>query len=102
MRWYSAQIILKRDLAGCAERLWEEKIFVIQGDTEEEIRSKLEGILKKEEMSYLNLEGGMVQWSLQGVPAIEELLDESIVSGTEVYSRFLMESEIKCRDEFFK
>lgn len=69
--------------------LWEESIIVVEASSEEEAQKKAETLAKKDEVSFRAVSGEEVEWKFVGVIDSHEILDEVVVEGTEVFSRFL-------------
>jgi|SRR5437660_6208052 len=74
------------------ESLWEERIFLIQAETEEGARQEGERICKVEEHEYVSATGDLVQWIFQQVASVSEIY--SLEPGSELFSRFLKKQEV--------
>jgi hypothetical protein len=96
MSWFSARVIFECEVEGSDSRLWEERVFVIEADTDSDARKLLNKVLKKQRISYQNMYGQTVTWKRRGRAAIQDLLLDKITSGSEVFSRFLLERDIQC------
>jgi hypothetical protein len=86
MRWYSASIIMKSDVSG-TEALCELSIRLVRANDRREAGSSAEAFGRKSEHEYLNDEGKLVKWRFARVEDIQEIADDDLKSGTEVYSR---------------
>ncbi|MGH8488939.1 MAG: DUF4288 domain-containing protein [Gammaproteobacteria bacterium] len=94
--WYVANLLLKSVHQHCLprENLWEETMRLIKADTREEALSKAEQIGKSLEYSYPVSGSDVVTWVFIRVESIFEIDDDDLKDGTEVFSRFLHESEV--------
>lgn len=93
--WYAASLLFKssRSPAG-AEPLWEESIRLIGADSESEARSKAERLGRSERTSYA-ASGGAVTWMFDRVARVCLIDADSLAEGTELFSRFLRNSEVE-------
>lgn len=93
--WYAASLLFKgvhtpaRD-----EPLWEESIRLIKADTEGVARDKAQRLGEAQKISYRTSEGN-VAWTFERVERICLIETASIDDGTELFSRFLRDSEVK-------
>jgi hypothetical protein len=89
MSWYVARLIVECEvIGGTAESLVEEQWKLIEAsDSEVAYRTALQ-LGADENHSYENSEGQTVRWSFKGLSDLEEILAETIGSGTEICSTF--------------
>lgn len=67
---------------------------MIRAQSEAEAHQEAERIGRSEAQTY-QVEDGLVIWKFDGVERIYSILDEELRSGSEVFSRFLRDSEVK-------
>ena len=92
--WYAANLLFKRTRAsGRNDLLWEESIRLIKADSEEEARQLAERFGRSERVSY-ETNDGTVTWVFDRVERIYAIESESLADGTELFSRFLRDSEV--------
>lgn len=92
--WYAACLLIEssRSPAG-AEPIWEESIRLIEAATEQEARAKAERLGHSEGQSYLTTEGTLT-WTFNRVERIYAINADTLIDGTELFSRFLRASEV--------
>jgi hypothetical protein len=73
--------------------LWEESVRLIQAQTEVEARDEAERMGRSGEHTY-EVEDGTVIWRFERIESVFSILDEELRSGSEVFSRFLKDSEV--------
>ena len=103
MAWYSASVLLKGDHLSRPQvkPLWEEKLLLIQAASEEEARQEAVRIGKDLECEYDVADGksghppGRLRWGFQTVERVICIESPDLLSGTEVFSRFLRDSEVR-------
>ena len=101
MAWYTASVFLKGDHLSRPQinPLWEERILLIQASSEEEARQEAARIGKDSECEYDVVDGkaghppGRLRWNFHAVESVVGIEGEQLVSGTEVFYRFLRDSE---------
>ena len=101
MAWYAASVLLKGNHLSRPQvnPLWEEKILMIQASSEEEARHEAARIGKNSECEYDVADGkaghppGRLRWNFQAVERVICIEGQQLVSGTEVFNRFLRDSE---------
>lgn len=75
--------------------LWEERIIIVQGDSVNAAESLARNWAVQQETAY-GVEGGdAVQWSFEQIERVVEIDSDELASCTEVFSRFLHESEVR-------
>jgi hypothetical protein len=96
--WYGINLLFKsiHDPATSEnEPLWEESILLIEAASEEEARQTGARLGRSKNHEYISASGDLVKWRFEKVESVCEILDDTISSGTEVFSRFLRESEVE-------
>jgi hypothetical protein len=85
MKWYVAKLIYKCVIGkDRKESCCEEQIRVILARTPASALRKARRIGKCEEVSYQNVAGEKVRWTLAGLSDLEEMSADEISSGTEI------------------
>ena len=94
--WYAVSLLYKsiHIPAESKETLWEERILLMQAGTELEARDQAEKKARSGEHEY-DVEGGFVKWTFERIESVYLIRDEELRSGSEVFSRFLRDSEVK-------
>jgi hypothetical protein len=94
--WYSANLLFRsiHTPAESKQTVWEESVRLIQARTEVEAKHEAEKIGKSCAHSY-EVEGGTVQWIFERVERLFAIADEDLRTGSEVFSRYLRDSEVK-------
>ena len=96
--WFGVSLLLCGETAGRSERdlLWEESIVLVQADSCVEARLSAEGIGKGTEVEYDSASGERIRWTLRNVYRVYEIEEREVLrTGTEVFSRFLRQSEVQ-------
>jgi hypothetical protein len=92
--WYAASLLFKSIHSGSvSSNIWEESIRLIQADTSELALKKANFIGAGEKVNYIVHSGDTVTWEFVKVERVYEIMDEQIKDGTELFSRFLRDSE---------
>jgi uncharacterized protein DUF4288 len=89
--WFSVAILMRSK-----NGLWEEQVRVIDADSESAARETAREIGRKEEHGYATADGGWTEWrfeAISSVCAVDFPALEAAASGTEIFWRFLRESE---------
>jgi len=96
--WYSAKLLfvceIIDDNIDNLDRLCEESIIIFEANSECDLQKTVEQIANSMQHNYENDEGQTVTWQFQGILQIQDLCEEKIDSGTEVYSRLFFESQV--------
>ncbi len=103
MPWYSVSLLFKSTHLNEPEvsPLWEESIILIKANSEEEARRESIRIGKEAEHEYSVLYDqkeklrGTVKWTFEQIESIYQVEKENLAHGTELFSRFLRDSEVK-------
>ena len=75
--------------------LWEEQIILIEATNEAAAKQKAERHGKAQENEYRNQAGELVHWSFEQVERLCEVEDVTLKDGSELFSRFLRDSEVR-------
>ena len=94
--WYAANLLFQSAHIPTESNptLWEESVRLIQASSEAEARELAVTIGRSEVQTY-QVEDGLVIWKFDRVERIYAILDEELRSGSEVFSRFLRDSEVR-------
>jgi hypothetical protein len=85
--YYSAVTLTKASIGEKEEALFEEKIWLIAAEDLNEARAKAEKIFAGDKHSYKNANGEEVCWEPFRLIDIFEIMETTLATGTEVYSR---------------
>lgn len=94
--WYSADALMRSSLLGSVDNdaaMWEECIYLLEASSESEALRMAEEIAKGEEVEYRTAEGETAKWEFDCVLRVQEISNGRIISGTELFSRFLRKAE---------
>lgn len=96
MSWFTASMFYRGIHSSPSESsdLWEERIVLIAADTEADAMHEAEQIGPGNDHKYAINEHDSIHWKFIRVERIFEVLADSLDSGTEVFSRYLKESEV--------
>jgi Domain of unknown function (DUF4288) len=78
-----------------SQNLWEERIIIVQADSDESALHQGESLAKAEEHDYVSAQGNHVRWIFRGVERVFPIDAEQLSHGTEVFARFLKTSEVQ-------
>jgi hypothetical protein len=94
--WYAANLLYRSIHTPIESNptVWEESVRLIQAQNEAEARQEAGAIGRAEAHSY-EVEGGTVAWVFERVERLFAITDEQLRSGSEVFSRYLRDSEVK-------
>jgi len=101
MSWFSVNVLFKSIHENCSvDSLWEEKIYLIEAEYEEDARDKAEKLAANENVSYVvssdteSTEPDVVKWQFEKVERVYAVEEDELCDGTEIFSRFLRDSEV--------
>jgi hypothetical protein len=97
-RWFAASLLFRSIHSGnqCVDgALWEESVRLISAESVEEAQKKAEVLGRDAEVNYAVSENDNVRWIFVQIERIYEIQDEEIVHGSELFSRFLRQSEVE-------
>ena len=91
--WYAASLFFKGEHTPLTPTpKWEESIRLIEANSEDDARVKAQEIGRAEEHSY-RTQDGTVHWKFERIERLYAIDEPHLGNGTEVFSRFLRESE---------
>jgi hypothetical protein len=95
--WYSARLLFVSEIEGDPgrDRLCEESVIVVQEADEASARRAADRLARSMKHAYLNEQGESVQWRFVCILEFQDLCEERIESGTEVWSRLFRESQVE-------
>ncbi len=95
--WYSVDILMKSSSSKVEgiPLLWEEVIIIVEAEGEADARTKAENIARLDEVEYTSISGENIEWTYERILQVYEIRPSQIADGTEVFSRFLRDSEVK-------
>lgn len=95
--WYCASIlnVAEQDGKHLPDALWEEQFILIEAPDQQSAYREAFAIANRPRAPYKNKEGRSIHWRFVKVERVYEILDGTPLSGTEVFSRFLRDSEAK-------
>lgn len=93
--WYTVNLLYKSTHIPTEPKptIWEERILLIGAESEAEARDKAEQIGNSSAQTY-QVEDGLVVWNFERIERVYAIEKEELSSGTEVFSRFLRDSEV--------
>nr|WP_057929833.1 DUF4288 domain-containing protein [Burkholderia ambifaria] len=86
--YFSALILKKATVGDEAADQFCENVVILEAESIEDARVAAQEYGKSQAHSYLNEAGQEINWSMERVVDVQEILDQSIKHGSEVYSRF--------------
>jgi len=89
MNWFSAKLVfVARVIDGTDEEpLREESIRILRAENEMQARKRAAQLGALDEHEYLNEQGETVEWRFLNVDEVQDLCEETITDGMEVFSR---------------
>lgn len=95
--WFTANLLFKSQRQANVNEgsLWEEQIILIEATNEAAAKQKAEHHGKAQENEYRNQAGELVHWSFEQVERLCEVEDVTLKDGSELFSRFLRDSEVR-------
>jgi hypothetical protein len=93
--WYSVEALFRCDVQDESDDvLYDKRIFLINVDGDKSDASKkAKKIALSSENAYENFDGGDVSWHLVKVLEVQNLCEEELYDGVEVFSRLIWEGE---------
>jgi hypothetical protein len=100
--WFAANLLFKSTHLDRPEHegLWEECVTLVRAETEEKARDEAERIGKAREHEYVSATGDLVRWTFERIESLSEI--DSLEHGSELFSRFLSQSEVDSLSTPFK
>lgn len=95
--WYSVSLLFVAEHPDehDADPIWEQSIVLFQADDEMGAERLALELGKAQEIEYLNLAGQRVCWRFTQVERVCLIKEEALGSGTELFSRFLKNADVK-------
>jgi hypothetical protein len=96
-RVFAASLLFRGVSDNCPSEgdVWEESIILILAEDEESATQKAEKIGRENVVSYKAMAGNMLAWKFVQIERLYEIMDSEITDGTELFSRFLKNSEVE-------
>jgi hypothetical protein len=91
MKWYTAECLFRSTLQGGPARstqLLERRYFLIKAANGHSATKRAREFAKKKQHSYLNDVGIRVDWILEKVIDVQEILGKRLMEGTEVFHEY--------------
>jgi hypothetical protein len=94
--WYSAALLFKSSHTPNRnfDALWEEQIVLVEASTETDAHVKATDIGQQKTHSYMAVEGDLITWKFDGILKVCEIEGPKLKDGSELFSRFLKNSEV--------
>lgn len=94
-KWFSARLLFVASANGHedSDPLCEESIIVVRADNEPNARKSAERLAAKMEHGYENEQAERIEWKFAGILEVQDLCEELIENGTEVFSRLFLKSQ---------
>ena len=95
--WFSASLLFSSEYPGQSGvvPLWEEQILLLDAENEQAAKAKAETCGRTGEHEYYNAANQLVRWRFARVERIFQIESKALEDGTEIFSRFLRDSEVK-------
>jgi hypothetical protein len=95
--WFSANLLFVSEHVErpSADPLWEEQILLIEAEHETLAFERAEAFGKSKAHEYRNQEGDLVRWTFRQVERVYPIDSPSLQNGTELFCRFLRNSEVQ-------
>ncbi len=93
--WYSVEALFVCDVPNTPpeEVLYDRTIFLIKTEDEQHVQEKAQHTALSFEVSYKNYEGNEVQWKFVKILQVQDLCEEELYDGVEVFSRLQFGAE---------
>ena len=94
--WFAAKLLFKSIHTSVPETdpVREEQIVLIRATTENEAKTKATKRGEQGEHGYKTVTGDMTTWKFDSV-YIHRIEDAELIDGTEIFSRFLKDAEVR-------
>jgi hypothetical protein len=95
--WFTASLLFKAEHHGVPNYapLWEEQVVLFQAISEPDAEAKATAYGQSRKHEFTNNEGTLIRWSFQRVERVCVIESENLEDGTELFSRFLRDSEVQ-------
>lgn len=77
-----------------SHRLWEERLFLIYAESDEEARARGESLAKQEQFEYEAATGEPLIFRFECIESVKEI-SEPLRHGSELFARYLRDSEAR-------
>lgn len=93
--WFSAKLLFRADVEGDSGdgSLFEESVRILRGIDEADVQRAANLLGKKEEHDYKNDAGQIVRWRFIETLEVQDLCEEALADGSEVYSRMFRKED---------
>ncbi len=93
--WFSARLLFFTTVNGHedADPLCEESIILVHAENESSARKSATCLAAKMEHGYENGQAEPVEWKFAGIVEVQDIFEESIENGTEVFSQLFWKSQ---------
>jgi len=90
LKWFWVSVLFKAEhLSKPRKRhLWERTVFLVRASNKESAECHAQQLAKDKEVEYEAANGDLVRWTYQNVECLNELHNDEITDGTEVYWEF--------------
>jgi hypothetical protein len=91
MNWYTAECSFRSVLRGKpakSTQLLEHRYFLLKAADDKSAKTNALELAKKKQHSYLNADGTKVEWVLEKVIDVKEIVDKELSEGTEVFHKY--------------
>lgn len=92
--FYAVNLLYQSERSDLKEGLWEERIILVLALDEDEAKSKAFAFAKDQETQITLEDSEQVSWKFSQIERVF-LIDDPLVDGTELFSRFLRGSEVE-------
>jgi hypothetical protein len=98
--WFSAKLLFMAMVKGHEkdDPLCEESIIVLQAEDDSIAKTSASQTAIKMEHDYVNEDGEQVEWKFMGILEVQDLCEETLESGTEVFSHLFLRSQSQSSD----
>lgn len=89
-RWWWASAVYKGEHVDRPRRrnLWERIVFLLRARNQQEAYERAQELARSKEAFYTTAVGDQLRWTLQAVEGVQELFDQALEEGSEVYWEF--------------
>jgi hypothetical protein len=91
MSWYTAECLYRSVLRGRhvkGMQLLEHRYFLLKASDFQSAKNNAHELATKKQHSYLNADGIKVEWVLEKVVDVKEIVDKQLSEGTEVFHKY--------------
>jgi len=91
--FYSVSLFFKGLHEDGTQKVWEERIILIDAEDESQVEKKAKSLANEYEVEYRTANGDLLKWVFVDIGSIFEIESSQIEGGVELFSRFIKESE---------